>query len=622
MFCRNCGTTVESGAAFCGNCGTPMEGTLGGAVATATSDPAGAVPPVDMSPNADDTLLQMTKEHLGKDYRIDKELGRGGMAVVYKGVEIALERTVAIKVVPPDSANVGQAAERFKREAKLAASLDHPNIIPVYRVGQAGPLHFMAMKFVEGRAVDSIIEAQGALPLSICVAILKYSALGLAFAHDRKIVHRDIKPANILVDKDGRVMVSDFGIARALEEVSMTASGMMIGTPYYMSPEQCGGQKVSPQSDQYSLGIMGFQMITGEVPFLAESMVGVIQHHYMTPVPDILAVRSDVPKELLDVIYCSLNKDPADRFATTKDMATALENIPLSDKEVAEAETLLRELSAGKAIPKVRTGTLPPLSLTISGPGPKVAARPATQPKPRTAPAAPVIQPKRKKKKKNKPLLVGMISMMMLTLGGGTWMVKTQMDAKAALDARQRADSVRRTDSIRAANEGSKVIAIVASDGKVIDSAAIILEGVAYRNGAVFRNNARIYDGSVEAPGYVTQPQRVILEGGVHDTLTIRMMSDAEQQIAQANARGAANPGGQPRPVALDSNQVRFIVNPLTANVLINNTRVGSGRFQVWVREGTHTVRYSAQNCEAQEVPLTVRKGDIIVMPPVTLVCR
>ncbi|TMG80851.1 MAG: serine/threonine protein kinase, partial [Betaproteobacteria bacterium] len=129
----------------------------------------------------------------------------------------------------------------------------------------------------------------------------------------------------------GRVMVSDFGIARALEEVSMTASGMMIGTPYYMSPEQCGGQKVSPQSDQYSLGIMGFQMITGEVPFLAESMVGVIQHHYMTPVPDILQVRPDVPKELLDLIYCSLNKDPNDRFTTTRDMVTALENVPMTD---------------------------------------------------------------------------------------------------------------------------------------------------------------------------------------------------------------------------------------------------------------------------------------------------
>jgi hypothetical protein len=576
-----------------------MEGTLGGAVATATSDPgtAGAVPPVNLSPAAssDDQLLNMTKEHLGKDYRIDKELGRGGMAVVYKGVEIALERTVAIKVVPPDSANSGQAAERFKREAKLAASLDHPNIIPVYRVGQAGPLHFMAMKFVEGRAVDGVIEQQGALPLSVCVAILKYSALGLAFAHDRKIIHRDIKPANILVDKDGRVMVSDFGIARALDEMSMTASGMMIGTPYYMSPEQCGGQKVSAQSDQYSLGIMGFQMITGEVPFLAESMVGVIQHHYMTPVPDILQVRSDVPKELIDVIYCALNKDPADRFATTKDMATALENVPLSAK--------------------VRTGTLPPLSLTISGPGPKVAARPATAPKPRTAPAAPAVQPRRKKKKKNKALVVAMMTMMLAFLGGGGWMAINQSKAAAA---QQQAEAKRRADSIaaaEAANTGSKVIAGLPENG------SIILDGRAYRNGDVFRADARIYDGSAEAPGYVTMPQRVIIEGGKHDTLTISMTTVDAQNAALAAASRASNPGTPTRAV-VDSNQVRFIVNPLSANVLIDGSRVGSGRFQVWVKTGDHTVRYSSVNCEAQEVPLTVVKGDIIVMPPVTLVCR
>ena len=116
-------------------------------------------------------------------------------------------------------------------------------------------------------------------------------------------------------------MVSDFGIARALEEVSLAVSGTVIGTPYFMSPEQCGGQKISPQSDQYSLGVMGFQLLTGEVPFNADSMVGIIQHHYMTPVPDITQVRSDVPQELLDIIYCSLNKAPEDRFNTTADMA-------------------------------------------------------------------------------------------------------------------------------------------------------------------------------------------------------------------------------------------------------------------------------------------------------------
>src|SRR3954464_25653 len=341
MTCPKCGTANAADAAFCANCGTALASS-GATVATAEAAPTAAP---GLEPGGDE-LLEKVKQHLGGDYSIDKELGRGGMAVVYKGVERALERVVAIKVVPPESANAGQAAERFRREARLAASLDHANIIPVYRVGQAGPLHFMAMKFVEGRAVDAIIESQGALPIPVAIAILRYSAAGLAFAHERKIVHRDIKGANILVDKDGRVMVSDFGIARALEEVSLTASGMVIGTPYYMSPEQCGGQKISPQSDQYSLGIMGFQMLTGEVPFNAESMVGVIQHHYMTPVPDVLQVRPDVPKELLDVVYCALNKDPADRFNTTREMAQALENVPQSDSDREEAEKLLKELSA------------------------------------------------------------------------------------------------------------------------------------------------------------------------------------------------------------------------------------------------------------------------------------
>jgi serine/threonine protein kinase len=140
MFCPNCGNALNAGAAFCGNCGTSISDS--GSVATLAADAAGGIPPISLTPgegrDVNAGLLQMVKDQLGRDYRIEKELGRGGMAVVYKGVEMALERTVALKVVPPDSANVGQAAERFRREAKLAASLDHPNIIPVYRVGQAG----------------------------------------------------------------------------------------------------------------------------------------------------------------------------------------------------------------------------------------------------------------------------------------------------------------------------------------------------------------------------------------------------------------------------------------------------------------------------------------------------
>jgi serine/threonine protein kinase len=611
MFCPNCGTGLPDGAAFCANCGNAITDPQA-AVATAISDPNAGPPPVNLTPDVSgsggDTLLAMTKEHLGKDYRIEKELGRGGMAVVYKGVEIALERTVALKVVPPDSANLGQAAERFRREAKLAASLDHPNIIPVYRVGQAGPLHYMAMKFVEGRAVDSILEQQGALPLPVCIAILRYSAAGLAFAHERKIVHRDIKPANILVDKDGRVMVSDFGIARALEEVSMTASGMMIGTPYYMSPEQCGGQKVSPQSDQYSLGIMGFQLLTGEVPFLADSMVGVIQHHYMTPVPDILQVRPEVPKELLDIVYCSLNKDPNDRFATTRDMAAALENVPMTDADKEEAEKLLKELSLGRIIPKVRTGTLPPLALTISGPGPRVQPRPITAPKSR--PPSPAVRPIRRKKKKNKMLMPAMGLIFMGLAGGGFLQYQNMQDQASARAAQAKKDSIANFQKAQA-RLGRVVIGGLPPGGQVE------LMGRLYGNGATFSGDPGNYPATASADGYEQMLKTVTLAAGKLDTMYFNMTT--RQAAAAAQNQGTR----QFTPLApRDSEQVRFAVRPPYAAVFVDNQQLGTGMFQKKVPVGPHTVKYSAPNCDSEDRSITVNKGEPLIVPALTLNCR
>jgi serine/threonine protein kinase len=610
MFCPNCGTGLPDGAAFCANCGNAIADPQA-AVATAIRDPD-AVPPVNLTPNGStsggDTLLGMTKEHLGKDYRIEKELGRGGMAVVYKGVEIALERTVALKVVPPDSANLGQAAERFRREAKLAASLDHPNIIPVYRVGQAGPLHYMAMKFVEGRAVDSILEQQGALPLPVCVAILRYSAAGLAFAHERKIVHRDIKPANILVDKDGRVMVSDFGIARALEEVSMTASGMMIGTPYYMSPEQCGGQKVSPQSDQYSLGVMGFQLLTGEVPFLADSMVGVIQHHYMTPVPDILQVRQDVPKELLDIVYCALNKDPNDRFATTRDMAAALENVPMTDEEKEEAEKLLKELSLGRIIPKVRTGTLPPLALTISGPGPRVQPRPITSPKSR--PPAPAVRPIRRKKKKNKMLMPAMGLIFMGLAGGGFLQYQNMQEQANARAAQVKADSIANWRK-QQAKLGRIVIGGLPPGGQVE------LKGRLYVNGQIFSDDPGNLPASATADGYEPLAKVVTLTAGKLDTVYFNMTTRSAAVAAQNQQARQFTPAA-PR----DSEQVRFVVRPPYANIFVDGQQLGAGMVARKIPVGPHQVKYSAPNCDSEDRSITVTKGEPLIVPSLTLNCR
>ena len=611
MFCRNCGTQVPDGAAFCANCGTPVAEGSGVAVAVA---PTGA-PHGEFTPDSDQSakLMEMVKAELGRDYRIEKELGRGGMAVVYKGVEIALERTVALKVVPPDHANAGQAAERFRREAKLAASLDHPNIIPVYRVGQAGPLHYMAMKFVEGRAVDAVIEQQGALPLSIVVAILRAAATGLGFAHERKIIHRDIKPANILIDKDGRVMVSDFGIARALEEVSMTASGMMIGTPYYMSPEQCGGQKVSAQSDQYSLGIMGFQMLTGEVPFLADSMVGVIQHHYMTPVPDILTVREGVPKELLDIIYCALNKDPNDRFPTTKDMAVALDNVPLSDRDRDEADELLRQLSAGQPIAKVRTGTLPPLNLTISGPGPKVQPRPITQPRARSTMSRTA---QRRRRKKNPKVWYGGLAL--LTLLAVTTGYLAVSEYQRSVTEKAEAERQRLADAARAEGlRGKVVIAGLPDDGQVI------IENRIYRNGDTFVGDSGfVYLATASARGYQTLSGRpIVVTPGATDTIPFSLQSNAAGVSTPVATTTRTAPANQPAEQT-GSGAARVSVTPLHAEVVFGDRVLGSGRFERTLPVGTHTLRFRAPNCDEETRSVTVSRNQTVIVPPVTLTCR
>src|SRR5207249_981439 len=157
------------------------------------------------------------------------------------------------------------------------------------------------------------------------------------YAHDRGIVHRDLKGANILVDRDGRVMVSDFGVALRASDVTLTADGTVIGTPPFMSPEQCAGRRAGPQSDQYSLGIVAFQMLTGAVPFQADTLLGIMHHHFFTPVPDVRLVRDDVPSALIDVLHVALAKEPGARYASTRDMLTAVEAIPFSEADRRES---------------------------------------------------------------------------------------------------------------------------------------------------------------------------------------------------------------------------------------------------------------------------------------------
>ena len=358
--CFQCGADVAPDASFCGRCGTrtsdPLEATL--------------VLPVENQ----DELLRRVRMVLAGEYEVEHELGRGGMGVVFKATEAGLGRTVALKILPPDLGLTARAVERFKREARMVAELDHPNIIPVYRVGQIGGVLHIAMKFIEGRSLDAIIEAQGALSVPVVVYVLRGTSRAAAYAHDRGIVHRDLKGANILVDRDGRVMVSDFGVALRASDVTLTADGTVIGTPPFMSPEQCSGRRAGPQSDQYSLGIVAFQMLTGAVPFQADTLAGIMHHHFFTPVPDVRLVRDDVPSALIDVLHVALAKEPGARYASTRDMLAAVEAIPFSEADRRECERTLRALAAGSPVAKIATRGLPALpegpTLAMSLPAP------------------------------------------------------------------------------------------------------------------------------------------------------------------------------------------------------------------------------------------------------------
>jgi serine/threonine-protein kinase len=566
MNCPACGTSVPDSSAFCPSCGA------------ATRDPTAATVAIQVGPPPEDPLLVKVREALAQYYVVEKELGRGGMAVVYRGKEKGLEREVAIKVLPPEMALQGGTAERFRREARLAASLEHQNVIPVYRVGEEQGLIYMAMKFVRGRALDSILEQQGALPIPVVVRVLAHAAAGLAHAHDHQIVHRDIKGANILIELDGRVLVSDFGIARAMTENSLTASGMVIGTPNFMSPEQCGGGKVGPQSDQYSIGVLGFQMLTGQLPFEADSIMGIIQHHYMTPPPDITAVREGVPHELLDVLYRALAKKPEERYATTHEMAEALEAVPLSAEERRESLTLLKQLSQGEAVPKVRTGSLPPLSLTASISGQRTAPTPQVAKTEVQKPRGPRPQPKAAPKGKG-GLVAAVLAVLVLAGGGGGAYWKFVMNRPAPV--------------------------VPAPTGQPATQPATAAPAPA----------TAAPPATAEVPPATAQPAAATPSAPVR-----RPTQDRPRPAPSTQPQSV--PTAAPPPAAPAGTGTLLIrATPSTASVVVNGEAWGLGGGQRSVPAGTYAVRVSADGCESVTRTVTVEPGGAARLP-VILTCQ
>lgn len=257
-------------------------------------------------------------------YQIRETLGRGGMGVVYKAVQTALDRVVAIKVLPPHLAEDREFVNSFAQEARTVAKLDHPNIVSVIDYGNIEGAPYFVMQYVEGRTLRELLNDHPP-DVKQCISILKQVAAALDYAHSREVVHRDVKPSNIMLCLDGKAMIMDFGVACGSHPGDSSGEWSMVGTPTYMSPEQCRGGKASPRSDQYALGVTAYEMLSGKLPFRGSNASTMLQQHISSPPPSLLGVRAGITMAMEAAIFRAMSKLPEMRFGTVSDFARELD---------------------------------------------------------------------------------------------------------------------------------------------------------------------------------------------------------------------------------------------------------------------------------------------------------
>jgi serine/threonine protein kinase len=302
--CPYCGETILSVAIKCRFCGSMISET-----ANKTSD--------------SDTHIRNV---LASRFEIQEIIGRGGMSIVYKALQRNLNRTLALKVLPIQFTYDQEFLGRFHREAQAAAQLNHPNIIKTYfDEGMESDVHYIAMEFIDGEDLHARVKRLGPFPLKHVFYWAKAIANALEYAHAREIVHRDVKSSNIMIDRNGRPVLMDFGIAHAFDTEGLTRTGTVIGTPEYMSPEQARGMRVDSRSDIYSLGVVMYEWLTGRLPFQQEMILGTIHAILHDPPPPPRRIRPNIPEELELLVLKCLAKEPADRYSSCGDVIRSLE---------------------------------------------------------------------------------------------------------------------------------------------------------------------------------------------------------------------------------------------------------------------------------------------------------
>jgi serine/threonine protein kinase len=385
MECVKCHTPLPDGSKFCYACGADVTGggTMGGSSGT-------------------EGLMQRLQRLVEGKYKVERMVGKGGMGAVFLAQDLTLEREVAIKVLPPDISMDEHIVKRFQQEAKTAAKLDHTNIIPIYRVESEGGLNYFVMKYIAGTSLEDVLDQKQSLSNDYIQRVLWEAACALGHAHQRGVVHRDVKPANIMFDHDGRVMLTDFGISKALQAASgFTGTGMIIGTPHYMAPEQAKGGSVDGRADQYSLAVVGYRMITGELPYTGDSVHTILYKHIFEEIPRAASKRGDTPPFLTTAIARALSKEPDQRFPTMEDFATAV----WPEQPVASPKS--------GAAQKSRRPPPPPRSASpAAADAPTVTTAPTT-PIPRANIKAPVT-----KKRSSAGMVIGAIVIVAAGLGG------------------------------------------------------------------------------------------------------------------------------------------------------------------------------------------------------------
>jgi len=524
LYCSRCGTQNKDTAKFCDSCGLDL---------TATT-PVGA-----LGDAQEITEIDMVRQELDEEYEIVDELGRGGMAIVFKAKEKQLDREVAIKVLPFSLAFDKEFVERFQREARTSAKLEHPNIIPIYRVGKSGRVIYFVMKFLRGKPLSNILAARGSLPPAEIRKILAEVARALAYAHKKEIVHRDIKPDNIMFDEHGHAVVTDFGIAKAASGGKLTGTGMSIGTPHYMSPEQAKAQPLDGRSDIYSLGVVAYQSLTGGVPFDGEDSFSIGYKHIMEEIPT-PALENPEKRQLFEIIRKMMAKLPGQRFQN--------------------ADELVGVLEGGRSVSFTTDATMAMPSLA----GTRGASAPTT-PLPRATFPATVGEPARRS------VLSGLLLWLVIVgsvLGAGGFYAYKQglifaakkdsvpTDTTLAADSAAR-DSTRRADSAGgiAAVDSTRhdtsrtttvrpPVAPPGTPGRLVlqnvpQGARISINGQQVR-GTQLDLPAAVHRLTVRAAGYQTYDRQVAITPGETFTIRVDMQSSGDDRIGPCDQFGPA----------------------------------------------------------------------------------